>query len=43
MNLNKMLQELNENNYRIIEDNFIDVSKNYITNLLREIHYGKKW
>ena len=40
---NKMLQELNENNYKIIEDNFIDVSKNYITNLLREIHYGKEW
>ena len=40
---NIMLEELNEKNYKIIEVNYIDVNKNYITNLLREIHYGKEW
>tara|TARA_B110000008_G_scaffold57508_1_gene57017 strand:- start:23 stop:259 length:237 start_codon:yes stop_codon:yes gene_type:complete len=40
---NKMLQELNDNNYKIIDEDYIDVNKNYITNLLREIHYGKEW
>mgnify|MGYP000214975206 CR=1 FL=1 len=40
---NIMLGELEENNYKLFEDNFIDVNKNYITNLLREIHYGSEW
>lgn len=40
---NIMLGELEENNYKLLEDNFIDVNKNYITNLLREIHYGSEW
>lgn len=38
-----ILNELNMNNYKIIQEKQIDVNKNYITNLLREIHYGKKW
>ena len=40
---NKMLEELIENNYKLLEENYIDVNKNYIINLLREIHYGKEW
>ena len=40
---NTILNELRINNYEIVKQEFIEVNKKYITNFLREIHYGKDW
>ena len=40
---NIILEELEKYNYKLLEDNYIDVNEDYITNLLREIHYDKEW
>ena len=40
---NTLLNEIQSNNYDIIQQEHFDTNKNYITNLLREIHYGKEW
>ena len=40
---NTIISELETNKYDIIRKASLDVNKNYITNFLREIHYGKEW
>lgn len=38
-----IIKELNINNYKIIDEKDMNVSIKYIKNILREIHYPKKW
>ena len=40
---NIIVSELISNRYKILKYQKITVYKNYIKNILREIHYGKKW
>ena len=40
---NTIISELQINNYNIIKEHSFNVNKNYIKNLLSEIHYGKEW
>lgn len=41
--VNIIKKELVENQFTIINNKNITVSKRYVENILREIHYGKKW
>ena len=40
---NNIINELNMNDYNIINETILNVNENYIQNFLREIHYGKIW